>query len=72
MSTLKPSPFQGTGEITVRDILNGPEELYEKGRVFAHTTVARESATMFMTMSLRLIILSAEQGHLTITENWWR
>ena len=39
VSTLKQSPFQGTGEITVRDILNGPEELYEKGRVFAHTTV---------------------------------
>lgn len=38
-ATRKPSPFQGTGQITVRDLLNGPEELYEKGRVFAHTTV---------------------------------
>lgn len=35
----KPAPFEGTGEITVRSLLNGPEEMYEKGRVFAHTTV---------------------------------
>lgn len=35
----KASPFNGTGEITVRDILEGPEELYQKGRVFCHTTV---------------------------------
>ena len=38
-SEKKPSPFKGTGEITVRSLLNGPEELYQKGRVFAHTTV---------------------------------
>lgn len=38
-SELKPSPFNGQGEITVRSLLNGPEELYQKGRVFAHTTV---------------------------------
>lgn len=35
----KPSPFNGIGDIMVRDLLNGPEELYQKGRVFAHTTV---------------------------------
>lgn len=35
----KNAPFQGTGEITVRSLLEGPEELYNKGRVFAHTTV---------------------------------
>lgn len=35
----KPSPFQGTGKITVRNLLNTPAELYDKGRVFAHTTV---------------------------------
>ena len=35
----KPSPFKGTGEITVRSLLNTPAELYDKGRVFAHTTV---------------------------------
>lgn len=35
----KEAPFQGTGEILVRSLLEGPEELYEKGRVFAHTTV---------------------------------
>lgn len=40
----KPSPFQGMGEITVREILEGPEEMYQKGRVFAHTTVYPGSA----------------------------
>lgn len=34
----KPSPFDGLGEITVRSLLDG-EEMYNKGRVFAHTTV---------------------------------
>ncbi|MDD3251708.1 MAG: cupin domain-containing protein [Lachnospiraceae bacterium] len=40
----KPSPFQGLGEITVRELLNGPEEMYHQGRVFAHTTVYPGSA----------------------------
>ena len=31
--------FEGKGSITVRDLLRGPEEMYEKGRVFAHTTL---------------------------------
>ena len=35
----KASPFGGTGDITVRDILENPEEMYQKGRVFCHTTV---------------------------------
>lgn len=35
----KPAPFNGKGEITVRFLLNAPEEMYGKGRVFAHTTV---------------------------------
>ena len=35
----KPAPFNGVGEITVRSLLNGPEEMSHKGRVFAHTTV---------------------------------
>ena len=35
----KPAPFQGTGEITVRSLLNGPDEMSQKGRVFGHTTV---------------------------------
>lgn len=35
----KPAPFQGVGEITVRSLLNGPEEMSQRGRVFAHTTV---------------------------------
>lgn len=38
-SITKPAPFNGVGEITVRSLLNGPEEMYNKGRVFAHTTV---------------------------------
>lgn len=40
----KPAPFNGTGEITVRSLLNGPEEMSQKGRVFAHTTVYPGSA----------------------------
>lgn len=35
----KPAPFNGTGDIIVRDILNGEEELWGKGRVFCHTSV---------------------------------
>lgn len=35
----KPAPFNGVGDITVRSLLNNSEELYDKGRVFAHTTV---------------------------------
>ena len=35
----KPSPFDGPGEITIRSLLNGPDELYGKGRIFAHTTI---------------------------------
>lgn len=36
----KPSPFNGRGEITVDDILEGPDEMYNKGRVFCHTSIA--------------------------------
>ncbi len=36
----KPAPFNGTGDITVRHLLNGPEEMYDRGRVFAHSTLA--------------------------------
>ena len=39
ISVRKPSPFNGVGEITVRSLLNGPEEMENKGRVFGHTTV---------------------------------
>ncbi len=46
-SVRKPSPFDGVGEITVRSLLEGPEEMYEKGRVFAHTTVYPGSAIGF-------------------------
>lgn len=44
VKTRKPAPFHGTGEICVRDILEGPEEMYNQGRVFAHTTVYPGSA----------------------------
>ena len=43
----KPAPFSGTGEITVRSLLEGEEEMYGKGRVFAHTTVYPGSAIGF-------------------------
>lgn len=38
-SEKKAGPFQGEGEIKVRSLLNAPDEMYGKGRVFAHTTV---------------------------------
>ena len=38
-SITKPAPFNGVGEITVRNLLNGPDEMENKGRVFGHTTV---------------------------------
>lgn len=44
IQTTKPAPFNGIGEICVRDLLNGPDEMYGKGRVFAHTTVYPGSA----------------------------
>ena len=40
----KPAPFNGTGEITVRDLLKGDAEMSHKGRVFGHTTVYPGSA----------------------------
>lgn len=40
----KPAPFSGTGEITVRSLLNDAQEMSRKGRVFAHTTVYPGSA----------------------------
>ena len=40
----KPSPFNGTGEILVRSLLNGEDEMYKAGRVFGHTTVYPGSA----------------------------
>jgi mannose-6-phosphate isomerase-like protein (cupin superfamily) len=35
----KPAPFQGVGDITVRHLLNGAPEMYEKGRAFCHSTL---------------------------------
>ncbi len=40
----KPAPFNGTGEIKVRNLLTGEDEMYKTGRVFAHTTVYPGSA----------------------------
>ena len=40
----KPAPFNGNGEILVRNLLNGEDEMYKTGRVFAHTTVYPGSA----------------------------
>lgn len=42
-SERKQSPFDGLGEITVRSLLNGEEEMYGRGRIFAHTTVHQGS-----------------------------
>lgn len=35
----KPSPFQGAGEILVRDLLEGRDGMYQSGRFFGHTTI---------------------------------
>ena len=40
----KPSPFNGTGEILVRSLLNGEDEMYKTGRVCGHTTLYTGSA----------------------------
>lgn len=37
--TFKENVFQGEGGITIRNLLNGPEEMYGKGRAFAHNTL---------------------------------
>ncbi len=39
--------FGGSGGALVRSLLNGPEEMYEKGRVFAHTTLPPGSSIGF-------------------------
>ncbi len=39
LSEEKQAPFGGKGNIVVRSLLESEEEMYEKGRVFAHTTV---------------------------------
>ena len=31
--------FEGEGNVTIRSLLNNPEEMYDKGRVFAHSTL---------------------------------
>ncbi len=35
----KEKQFQGEGGVTVRSLLNSPEEMYGKGRAFAHSTL---------------------------------
>jgi mannose-6-phosphate isomerase-like protein (cupin superfamily) len=35
----KENLFQGEGGVTVRSLLNNPEEMYGKGRAFAHSTL---------------------------------
>ena len=36
---IKEGSFGGQGSVKVRSLLNGPEEMYGKGRVFAHSTL---------------------------------
>lgn len=40
----KPAPFGGTGEILVRHLLTGADEMYQAGRLFGHTTIYPGSA----------------------------
>ena len=37
---VKEGLFGASGKATIRNILNGTQELYDKGRVFAHTSLA--------------------------------
>lgn len=37
--TFKENVFQGEGGITIRNLLNGAEEMYGKGRAFVHNTL---------------------------------
>lgn len=37
--TVKSELFGGNGQATVRSLFNGPEDFYNKGRVFAHTSL---------------------------------
>ena len=39
ISEQKENHLGGKGKLTIRHILNGNEELYDKGRVFCHTTL---------------------------------
>lgn len=39
ISARKPGPFGGTGEVTMTCLLNNPEEMENKGRLFNHITV---------------------------------
>jgi hypothetical protein len=56
----KPAPFNGVGEITVRSLLNGPEEMSQKGRVVIPLFIqAVRSAIMFTRETARLITFSA-------------
>jgi len=36
---IRENPFGGEGSITVRNLLNDEDEMYKKGRTFAHTTL---------------------------------
>ena len=45
--TYKENVFQGEGGITIRNLLNGPEEMYGKGRAFAHNTLVPGSSLGF-------------------------
>jgi mannose-6-phosphate isomerase-like protein (cupin superfamily) len=65
----KPSPFGGEGEITVRDILDGPEEMYQKGRVFCHTTVHPGSGIGYHVHNKESETYYIMSGHGTFNDN---
>ncbi len=37
--SIKEKLFDGEGQVTMRSLLNGAEEMYGKGRVFGHSTL---------------------------------
>jgi mannose-6-phosphate isomerase-like protein (cupin superfamily) len=65
----KPSPFGGTGNITVRDILESPEDMYQKGRVFCHTTVYPESGIGYHVHKGESETYYIMSGHGTFNDN---
>ena len=65
----KPGPFNGKGEIIVQDILNGPDEMYRKGRVFCHTTVLPGSSVGYHTHNGDAETYYVISGHGTFNDN---
>ena len=50
----KANLFCGLGEVTVRHLLNGPDEMYGKGRVFATPRLRRGVPSVFTCMRMNV------------------